>query len=380
MRNFIVYVNIGTFIFLTTFVYSQGALMQATIGTSGLTSTITVRPINNANSLNASGGAVLNVGIGIPKIGNEAQPVISITSLVGGALSPISVEEINVNGVTFWAYGAVIDGAGFASLTAGTPRDIYSVLFPSSVSGRFPRLMHSENTNSIVEFEMTWPGAVAPVINPARFYAGGNIDLDASDGETWVESFSPLPITLETFSATKFNERSSKLNWRTSSEINSDYFGIERSQDGSNWETIGRVTAAGNSSKELAYEFIDDKLPLIRSKEQVFYYRLRMTDLDGKYKYSDVRGVNFGKLSSGVVSIYPNPTVEHINVDLSGMDLDAGKVDLMVYDMTGKQMIRKSIIGNGIELIDVSFLPASTYNVVVKQGETVYQQRVIKID
>ena len=189
-----------------------------------------------------------------------------------------------------------------------------------------------------------------------------------------------LPIHLSYFSATKHTERSSKLNWKTSSEINSDYFGIERSKDGNTWETIGRVTAAGNSSRELAYEFIDDKLPLIRSKEQVFYYRLRMTDLDGQYKYSDVRGVNFGKLSEGVVTIYPNPTVEHINVDLSGMDLDAGAVDLFVYDMTGRQVIKKSIIGNGIELIDVSLLPASTYNVVVKQGETAYQQRVIKID
>ncbi len=189
-----------------------------------------------------------------------------------------------------------------------------------------------------------------------------------------------LPIILTSFDVTKHNERSSKLNWKTSSEINSDFFGIERSKDGNNWETIGRVTAAGNSSKEQAYEFIDDNLPLIRTKEQVFYYRLRMTDLDGQYKYSDVRGVNFGKLSTGVVTIYPNPTVEHINVDLSGMDLDAGKVDLFVYDMTGRQVIKKSIIGNGIELIDVSLLPASTYNVVVKQGETAYQQRVIKID
>jgi len=194
------------------------------------------------------------------------------------------------------------------------------------------------------------------------------------------QQFSPLPVSLSSFSATKHTERSSRLNWTTSSEINSDFFGIERSKDGNTWETIGRVAAAGNSSKELAYEFIDDNLPLIRTKEQVFYYRLRMTDLDGQYKYSDVRGVNFGKLSTGVVTIYPNPTVEHINVDLSGMDLDAGKVDLFVYDMSGRQLIKKSIIGNGIELIDVSQLPANTYNVVVKQGETAYQQRVIKID
>jgi len=189
-----------------------------------------------------------------------------------------------------------------------------------------------------------------------------------------------LPIHLSSFSANKYSEKSSKLNWKTSSEINSDYFGIERSQDGNNWETIGKVTAAGNSNSEMAYEFIDDNLPLIRTKEQVFYYRLRMTDLDGLYKYSDIRGVNFGKSYNGFVTIYPNPTVEHINVDLSGMDLDGGTIDLSVYSMSGQMMIKKNIIGNGIELIDVTQLPASTYNVVVKQGDKLFQQKIIKID
>lgn len=239
----------------------------------------------------------------------------------------------------------------------------------------------SLGNNSYTDWYMEFvgPGQLSPDLNP--FYAGAASTVSNgsnSFAETTEQVF--LPIYLLSFDASKVNSRSARLNWKTSSEINSDFFGIERSKDGNNWETIGRVTAAGNSSKEQAYEFIDDNLPLIRTKEQVFYYRLRMTDLDGQYKYSDVRGVNFGKLSTGVVTIYPNPTVEHINVDLSGMDLDAGKVDLFVYDMTGRQVIKKSIIGNGIELIDVSQLPANTYNVVVKQGETAYQQRVIKID
>lgn len=227
--------------------------------------------------------------------------------------------------------------------------------------------------------DLTFGDCLSTSCSGANVFYGTNSSISGNTHVDQVQNVL-LPIYLSTFSAKKYTERSSRLNWSSSSEINSDYFGIERSKDGNNWETIGRVAAAGNSSKELAYEFIDDKLPLIRSKEQVFYYRLRMTDLDGQYKYSDVRGINFGKLSEGVVTIYPNPTVEHINVDLSGMDLDAGKVDLFVYDMTGRQVIKKCIIGNGIELIDVSQLPANTYNVVVKQGETAYQQRVIKID
>jgi hypothetical protein len=193
-------------------------------------------------------------------------------------------------------------------------------------------------------------------------------------------AFAPLPINIKNFSVSKLNERSAKLNWTTSLEINSDYFGIERSKDGDNWENIGKVAAAGNSDSELKYEYIDNKLPLIRSNEQVFYYRLRLTDLDGQFKYSDVRGINFGKSFAGLVTIYPNPTAERINVDISGMDLDAGKIDLSVFDMNGRRVIYKNIGGNGIELINVDSLPASTYNVMVKQGENVFQQRIIKID
>ncbi|MBL0101131.1 MAG: T9SS type A sorting domain-containing protein [Saprospiraceae bacterium] len=78
--------------------------------------------------------------------------------------------------------------------------------------------------------------------------------------------------------------------------------------------------------------------------------------------------------------IYPNPSTDRINVDLSGMDLNNGEIVLSVFDMKGQQMIRKNIIGNGLELIDVNQLPAATYNVVVQQKDKVFQQRIIKID
>ncbi|MBK8626713.1 MAG: T9SS type A sorting domain-containing protein [Saprospiraceae bacterium] len=170
------------------------------------------------------------------------------------------------------------------------------------------------------------------------------------------------------------------MDWVTSSEVNSDYFGVERSADGNTWEQIGQVAAAGNSNTDLAYQYIDRKLPSFRAGENIFYYRLRLTDLDGQYKYTDVRGVNFGKTSNSIVSIYPNPTTEIINVDISGMSLDAGDVTLSVYDMNGRNMISKNILGNGIELIDVDQYPAGTYNVVVQQGETIQQKKIIKID
>ncbi|MBK8518810.1 MAG: T9SS type A sorting domain-containing protein [Saprospiraceae bacterium] len=195
--------------------------------------------------------------------------------------------------------------------------------------------------------------------------------------------FSPdcsiAPITLSTFLATKYTDKSSKLEWSTLSEFNSEYFGIERSNDGASWETIGKVAAAGNSNKELHYTLIDDRLPFMRSNEQLFYYRLRLTDLDGTFKYSDIKGVNFNRLYTSKVNIFPNPTLDRINVDLSGLDPESGNSEISMFDMTGQLILRKKVAGNGIELIDTQNLSPNTYNVVIRQGKRIYQQRVIKL-
>ena len=189
-----------------------------------------------------------------------------------------------------------------------------------------------------------------------------------------------LPIIIKSFDVIKYNEKAARLNWVTSLEINSDYFDIERSDNGKNWELIGNLKAAGNSNSDVAYEFFDYTLPLNRSKDQIFYYRLRLTDLDGAFKYSDVRGINFGRLPLGPITVYPNPTSEQVNVDLSNVNMENGKVDIMVYDLKGQLVLKKQILGNGIELINVDQLSASVYNFVIRQGEQIHQQKVIKID
>jgi len=71
------------------------------------------------------------------------------------------------------------------------------------------------------------------------------------------------------------------LNWATGSEINNDYFTLERSRDAVDAEIIGFIDGAGNSSHTLHYQFIDhDPLPGIS------YYRLKQTDYDGSFEYS----------------------------------------------------------------------------------------------
>jgi hypothetical protein len=209
-----------------------------------------------------------------------------------------------------------------------------------------------------------------------------NIQFNAIEDFTpSLTGFAPLPIDIKSFSVSKDGDRNARLDWSTCLEINSAYFGIERSTDGKSWEGISKVGAAGNSNTEQFYTYTDRDLPLNRSKDQIFYYRLQLVDLDGWYKYSDVRGVNFGKASTDkIISIYPNPAVQMVNLDLFGMDLETGAIHLRVTDMQGRNMIDKTILGNGIEPIEVTQLPAGTYNVAVSQGTTLHQKQFIKID
>ena len=191
----------------------------------------------------------------------------------------------------------------------------------------------------------------------------------------------PLPITLTTFKANKINESDVKLDWNTSSEINSDYFAIERSQNGRDWTETGTVGAAGNSTVPLAYTFYDHVPELIkRSNDNTLYYKLRMVDLDGKETYSDIRVVHLGKsYSDHGFAIYPNPSTQFFNVDLTDTDATHGDLTLHVFDILGKRIIEKKVLGGGIELLDMQGQPTGLYHVTITQGYKVFQGRISKI-
>lgn len=191
----------------------------------------------------------------------------------------------------------------------------------------------------------------------------------------------PLPIKLSTFMAKNLNENSVKLDWTTSLEINSDYFAIERSQDGRTWTEIGMVAAAGNSNAVLAYDYIDSTLPLAsRNDDNTLYYKLRLVDQDGKYAYSDIRVVHLNTVNSQHnFVIYPNPGLQYFNIDLTSTDATQGDLQLKVYDMLGKLVIDKDILGGGIELLDMGNHPSGLYQLKITQGNKTFQSRISKI-
>jgi len=118
-------------------------------------------------------------------------------------------------------------------------------------------------------------------------------------------SIVPLPVEIVEFEAER-NESEVFLSWSTVSEINNDYFIVERSIDGLNWSSFDFVDGHGNSQELIHYSSIDRNL-----STAVNYYRIKQFDFDGKMSYSSIVSANpDGKT---IIQLFPNP----VNTDLS---------------------------------------------------------------
>ena len=116
----------------------------------------------------------------------------------------------------------------------------------------------------------------------------------------------PLPIELLSFDAQAKDNYTVDLSWITASEQNNDFFTVERSQFGKQWEEVGIVKGAGNSNQILRYALTDTK-PYMG----ISYYRLKQTDYNGSFSYSEIRSVNF-KSQTPDITLYPNPTTDFV--------------------------------------------------------------------
>lgn len=120
--------------------------------------------------------------------------------------------------------------------------------------------------------------------------------------QTIIYTNSTLPIELISFQAKQENDAVG-LAWITATEVNNDYFTIERSLDGIHFDFVANVKGAGNSNQVQNYSYFDRFNNL-----NGVYYRIKQTDYDGKFSYSDVVYVAKSVQKSELVSVYPNPS------------------------------------------------------------------------
>lgn len=180
---------------------------------------------------------------------------------------------------------------------------------------------------------------------------------------------SPLPVELIDFKAIKTTNQV-LLKWITASEINNDYFSIERSSDAENWEIIGTVKGSGNSNQKQEYSFID-KNPLKGES----YYQIKQTDFDGTSTYSFISSVEENKIYSPLeLEVYPNPSEKLIYIEGEENELS----QILIYSSLGKNLtlhIPSAIISSTMIQYDISNLPNGVYVIQTLRGT----KRFVKI-
>jgi hypothetical protein len=183
---------------------------------------------------------------------------------------------------------------------------------------------------------------------------------------------STLPATGINLSAA-LNGNDVALSWKTQTELNSDHFEIERSTDNINFSQIGSKQAAGNSVSTISYSYLDPSMAA-----PVYFYRLKMVDINGQFVYSNVA---FVRKPNGIkgVRVFPNPVTDQVNIEFVNAK---GNYDITFYNQAGqKVMNRMANIASTVQYVNMAkgSLPPGSYLISARNTETneKYVQNVI---
>lgn len=204
---------------------------------------------------------------------------------------------------------------------------------------------------AVKSFTITYTVGSASPSNPAAQYVGiGTITYGTV-----------LPVQLVSFNASKRNSNAD-LKWQAENMINFSRFEIERSATGSgNFETIGAVATGGVESGTFTYTDLN-----VQNRMGRAFYRLKMVDVDGQFKYSPVMMISFGE---PVIDVRPTVLAagEPIRVQLAGNT--ATRYDIRLFDASGKLIQQQSQVNGQVQL-GTGLLKKGIYILSVTDGIT----------
>lgn len=178
-----------------------------------------------------------------------------------------------------------------------------------------------------------------------------------------------FPIELLSFGATRNNDQV-VLNWETAFEENNDFFTIERSHDARSFIAVGKVNSKGNSQKAQTYQFTDER-PMRNTSN---FYRLKQTDLDGSFSYSQIVEVG---MEDHTFDFFPNPARrgEKLNVYLNMKT--QSNVTLQLINTMGQVLAAKNInatAGSSTHQLDLENISQGYYLLALDNGK----ERIVK--
>ncbi|MGI4872318.1 MAG: T9SS type A sorting domain-containing protein [Janthinobacterium lividum] len=186
----------------------------------------------------------------------------------------------------------------------------------------------------------------------------------------------PLPVALVAFTATKEGQ-DGLLRWTTASERNSDYFELQASPDGTNWQVLATHPAAGTSPVAHDYRYLDQALA--RYGVPTRYYRLRQVDLDGTVVFSPVVALQLAAASAAsalVLALWPNPVEAASQLRLSAPG--PASVAITIYDEAGRLLYQQAVAPPATLPLPSTTWPSGSYVIRAQQGTQTVTQRLVR--
>jgi hypothetical protein len=181
-----------------------------------------------------------------------------------------------------------------------------------------------------------------------------------------------LAAKLANFTAQLANEKV-WLTWSTSQEQNLSHYCIERSYDNKNFEQAALLFPAEEVTGLNNYSYRES---VKNSAASVIYYRLKMVDKDGRFKYSAIKFVRLGNgIDSVKIAAYPNPVVNELHISVPQNWLNK-TVNGQLLNTNGS--IIKTFNIQQSAILAMSDVPAGTYYIKVVNGNEVSIQPIVK--
>lgn len=179
-------------------------------------------------------------------------------------------------------------------------------------------------------------------------------------------NLSVLPVNIKSFAGNKLSQ-SNVLNWELATETNINKYIVERSFNGIQYAVIGTVNY--NASNAGKYSFEDAGV------NSIAYYRLRIQNNDGTFSYSKIIMLNRAEVSK--LTLTPNPVMNNVFVTFGKLN---AKAQLFVTTLNGSIVKQVALAENSVQAtIDATALPAGTYIITIKEGNTVQTKKFIKL-
>jgi hypothetical protein len=184
-----------------------------------------------------------------------------------------------------------------------------------------------------------------------------------------------LPVDLLSFTG-KRGDNVNMLYWETTKEINANHFDLEFSTDGIRFNTVSTIKADGSADVTSYYHASHSP----STPANTYYYRLKMVDNSGDYKYSSTVILSNNVESTGIANVFPNPFNDKINFSITTATQQ--NATALIYDVSGKVVKESNIVLkqgiNNLSIDELLGLYKGVYLLTINIGDKRYFQKIIK--